>query len=179
MFLMTSALLGYVSGGFCGDVIYVMNFLFLPLSVVYVCFSRYIHLAWIRLHQGGFILRMDCFYFCIRFDSYPHGWCCQYCFFNGVPGCRQGLMCLWHVFFFLFSLSFDRLLMLLMENKLGGQTRPVHWGSFLTMVIYVVEFICQPLLLLTVAEMCFWCFQCIAGCDALACAVCVFPSLVF
>uniref|UniRef100_A0A6N2N3H8 Aminoalcoholphosphotransferase n=1 Tax=Salix viminalis TaxID=40686 RepID=A0A6N2N3H8_SALVM len=51
----------------------------------------YIHLAWIRLHQDGFILRMDCFYFYIR------------------------------------------LLMLLMENKLGGQTRPVHWGSFLTM----------------------------------------------
>ncbi|KAF9674174.1 hypothetical protein SADUNF_Sadunf10G0100100 [Salix dunnii] len=51
----------------------------------------YIHRAWIRLHQGGFILRMDCFYFYIR------------------------------------------LLMLLMENKLGGQTRPVHWGSFLTM----------------------------------------------
>ena len=48
--------------------------------VVYVSFSRYIHLAWIRLHQDGFILRMDCFYFYIRFDSNSHGWCCQYFF---------------------------------------------------------------------------------------------------
>ena len=48
--------------------------------VVYVSFSRYIHLAWIRLHQDGFILRMDCFYFYIRLDSNSHGWCCQYFF---------------------------------------------------------------------------------------------------
>jgi len=118
--------------------------------VVYVCFSRYIHLAWIRLHQDGFILRMDCFYFYIRFDSNSHGWCCQFfflIFFNGVPGCRQGLTCLWHFFYgFLFLFSFDRLLMLLMESKRGGQTRPVHWGSFLTMVIYVVGSVCLLLL---------------------------------
>lgn len=76
--------------------------------------------------------------------------------------------------------NYVRPLMLLMGSKPDEQIPQVHWGNFLTMVIYFIIFFC-PLCTIRVKYwwLIFWAFStCIAGCDALACAVCVFIYLI-
>lgn len=76
--------------------------------------------------------------------------------------------------------NYVRPLMLLMGSKPDEQIPQVHWGNFLTMVIYCIIYFC-PLCTIRVKYwwLIFWEFStCIAGCDALACAVCVFIYLI-
>jgi len=75
----------------------------------------------------------------------------------------------------IFTCHLLRHLMLLMGSKLEEQILQAHWGSCLIMVIFLHHvfhsIISRHVYLYVINEDI---FNCIAGCDALACAVCLF-----